>query len=494
MMYKFRSLFILLALFSSLQISAKDYLASMFGIKSNGVTLNTTAIQRAIDFIHEEGGGRLVFNVGRYLTGTIHLKSNVTIVLNEGAILLGSTNPYDYNIMERPVFSSFIHADGQENIGIIGKGVIDSQGRELAYNVIDQIHKGLLKDDLKLDRPAQRRPLGIYINKCKNITIKGITIKNTSDWVQFYDHCEYLTIDGITVDSKEFWNNDGLDVGDCKHVRITNCFVDATDDGICLKSHDPNAICEDIEIRNCVVRSSASGIKFGTMSLGGYKDIRIINNKVYDTFRSAFTIATPDGGLVENVLVDSLYAYNTGNAIYLRICQRNQRPVGSMNNITIRNMYAEIPAEKPDKGYTYEGPENEYNPRNISPASIVGLEDGNDITNVTLQNIEIVYPGGGNANYAYRGLSAADLDSIPEMRKAYPEFSQFRELPAWGFYIRHAKGIVFDNVKLTAKERDYRPAIVVQDAEDVDLRKVKYKEPGGGKKQVHVYKSKKVKK
>ena len=323
-MYKFKSLFILLALFSSLQISAKDYLASMFGIKSNGATLNTTAIQRAIDFIHEEGGGRLVFNVGRYLTGTIHLKSNVTIVLNEGAILLGSTNPYDYNIMERPVFSSFIHADGQENIGIIGKGVIDSQGRELAYNVIDQIHKGLLKDDLKLDRPAQRRPLGIYINKCKNVTIKGITIKNTSDWVQFYDHCEYLTIDGITVDSKEFWNNDGLDVGDCKHVRITNCFVDATDDGICLKSHDPNAICEDIEIRNCVVRSSASGIKFGTMSLGGYKDIRIINNKVYDTFRSAFTIATPDGGLVENVLVDSLYAYNTGNAIYLRICQRNQ--------------------------------------------------------------------------------------------------------------------------------------------------------------------------
>ena len=93
-----------------------------------------------------------------------------------------------------------------------------------------------------------------------------------------------MTIDGITVDSKEFWNNDGLDVGDCKHVRITNCFVDATDDGICLKSHDPNAICEDIEIRNCVVRSSASGIKFGTMSLGGYKDIRIINNKVYDTF------------------------------------------------------------------------------------------------------------------------------------------------------------------------------------------------------------------
>ena len=494
-MNKYRYLFLFFLLVFTGQISAKDYLVSMFGVKSDGVTLNTTAIQRAIDFIHEEGGGRLVFNVGRYLTGTIKIKSNVTIVLNEGAVLLGSTNPYDYNIMERPVFSSFINAEEQENIGIIGRGVIDSRGRELAYNVIDQIHKGLLKDDLKLDRPAQRRPLGIYINKCKYVNIQGITIKNTSDWVQFYDHCEHLTIDGITVDSKEFWNNDGLDVGDSKHVRITNCYVDATDDGICLKSHDPNTMCEDIEIRNCVVRSSANGIKFGTLSVGGYKDIRIINNKVYDTFRSAFTIATPDGGMVENVLVDSLYAYNTGNAIYLRICQRNmKRPVGKINNVTIRNMYAEISAEKPDKGYIYEGPENEYYPRNISPASIVGLEGGHNITNIVLQNVEINHPGGGNPNYAYRGITASDLDSIPEMRNSYPEFSQFRELPAWGFYVRHACGIVFDNVKLKAAQKDYRPAIVIQEAEDITLKKMKYKEPKGGKKQVHVYKSKNIRK
>lgn len=491
-MNKYKFFLLSLALGCLGPLAAKDYPASLFGIKSNGTTLNTTAIQKGIDYIHAQGGGRLVFYVGRYLTGTIQLKSNVTIVLNEGAVWVGSLNPYDYNL-EDPHSCSLIYADGQDNIGIIGKGVIDGRGREVSYNIIDQVQKGILDDSLKLDRPARRRPKGIYLYNCKNIQIKEIMVKNAGEWVQFYDHCENLAIDSITVDSKAYWNNDGLDIGDCKHVRITNCFIDATDDGICLKSHDRKSFNEDIEIRNCVIRSSANGIKFGTVSAGGYKNIRIINNKVYDTFRSAITIATPDGGFVEDILVDSLYAYNTGNAIYLRIGARwNKGDIGKMNNITIRNLYAEIPAGKPDAGYTYEGPV-EDNPRNISPASIIGLEGGHDITDVILQNVEIVYPGGGNPHYAYRGLTPADLDSIPEMAKSYPEFSQFKELPAWGFYIRHARNILFDNVTLKALKPDYRPAIVVQEAENITLKKVKYKEPGGKKKQVFVYKSKGVK-
>ncbi len=474
-------------------LSAKDYNASLFGIRSNGTTLNTTAIQKAIDHIHDQGGGRLIFYVGRYLTGTIELKSNVSLVLNEGVVLVGSYNPYDYNL-ENEHSCSLLYAENQENLSITGKGVIDVRGRDVAYNIIDQVQKGILDDPLKLDRPARRRPKAVYMFGCKNIEMKEVVVKNSADWVIYYDHCENLLIDSITVDSKAFWNNDGIDIGDCKNVRILNSFVDASDDGICLKSHDRESRCENIEIRNCVIRSSASGIKFGTVSAGGYKNIRIINNKVYDTFRSAFTIATPDGGDVEDVLVDSLYAYNTGNAIYLRIGERwTKGKMGTINNVTIRNMYAEIPATKPDAGYSYEGPV-EDNPRNISPAAIVGLTGGHDITNVTLQNIEIVYPGGANPKYAFRGLEDASLDSIPEMPDAYPEFSQFKELPAWGFYIRHAKGIVFDNVKLVALQKDYRPAIVIQDSEEITLKRMKYQEPGKKKEQVYLYKSSKIKK
>ncbi len=470
-----------------LQLSAKEYRASMFGIKSNGTTMNTTSIQRAIDYIHETGGGTLVFYVGRYLTGTINLKANVTIRLEEGAILVGSPNIYDYNISVPNC--ALVYAFKQDNIGITGKGVIDGQGREVAYSLLDQVQKGLLDDPLKNDRPALRRPKGIYFRECNNVEILGIVIRNTAEWVQTYDQCQNLKIDGITVDSKAFWNNDGLDIVDCKDVWVTNSFIDASDDAICFKSHDATKMCENIEVRNCVARSSASGIKFGTVTSGGYKNIRIINNKVYDTYRSAITIATPDGGVIENILIDSLEAYNTGNAIYLRIGARwNQGRTGSMNNITIQNLYCEIPAGKPDAGYEYEGPIEDL-PRNISPASIVGLP-GQDITNVTLRNIRIVYPGGSNPNYAYRGLKPADLDSIPEMETAYPEFSQFKELPAWGFYVRHARNLIFENVTLTAREKEYRPAIVLQDVKDASLRNVQYLEPEGNrKKQLHVYQS-----
>ncbi len=485
-MNKLKIIVLLLALTTVCRVSAKEYNASLFGIRSNGSTLNTTAIQKAVDFIHEQGGGTLVFYVGRYLTGNIQLKSNVTIELKEGAILVGSTNIYDYNI--NTPYSSLVFAYQAENIEIKGKGVIDGQGRSVVYNLLDQVHKGLLSDELKLDRPGKYRPRAIYFRECKNVAISGINIRNAAEWVQVYDQCENLVIDGITVDSKAFWNNDGLDIVDCKEVKVLNSFIDASDDAICFKSHDATKICENVEVRNCVARSSANGIKFGTVTSGGYKNFKIVNNKVYDTFRSAITIATPDGGTVDNILVDSLYAYNTGNAIYLRIgSRRNKNRTGTMNNITIRNMVAEIPATKPDAGYEYEGPIEDL-PRNISPSSIVGLP-GQDITNVTLQNIHLIYPGGSNPNYAYRGTNPNELDSIPEMPSAYPEFSQFKELPAWGFYIRHAKNITFENITLTAKEKEYRPAIVLDDVKGASFSRMKYEEPDKEKKQLYIHKS-----
>lgn len=455
-------------------ITAKDYYGSLFGIKSDGTTMNTRSIQKAVDYIHDNGGGRLRLFVGRYLTGSIHLKSNVTLHLEEGAILVGSTNPYDYdNVLG---WQALIIANGQENIGITGKGLIDGQGRRLANNFIRQIHNGIIKDNLKFDRPANRPKL-IYFRECKNVVVKNVTLKNAAFWTQTYDQCADLTIDGITVDSKAYWNNDGMDIVDCNGVVVKNCYVDASDDAICLKSHDPKSICQNIEIRNCVARSSASGIKFGTASQGGFRNIRIINNKIFDTFRSAITMQAVDGGVVENVTVDSLYAFNTGNAVFLRIGERLAGKKGRMNNIRITNLYAEIPAGKPDAGYEYEGPV-EDNPRNISPSAITGMPDV-PIENVTLENIEIRYPGNGNELYAKVGIE--ELENVPEKEKGYPEFSMFGELPAWGFYIRHAKGIQFRNVKLIAEKKDYRPAVVLDDVHRSSFKRMDIQIPSSVK-------------
>ncbi len=237
---------------------------------------------------------------------------------------------------------------------------------------------------------------------------------------------------------------------DCDSVSVTNSYFDAADDGICLKSHSQDFVCQNVYIHNNTMRTSANGIKFGTASYGGFRNIRIIKNLVFDTYRSAITFAAVDGGFVENVIVDSLRSINTGNVIFLRIGERREGKKGRMDNISISNVYAEVPDTKPDAGYNYEGPVEDM-PRNISPSSIVGMPDA-PIENVTLRNIEIRFPGGGNPAFAKVGLD--ELEKVPEMPSSYPEFSMFKELPAWGFYIRHARGITFENVVLRLfKER-----------------------------------------
>ena len=476
-----RILLLFTAMLTVLSAQAQIHQASSFGVKSDGVTLNTRSIQAAIDYISSHGGGVLELSVGRYLTGSIFLKDNVELRLLEGAVLVGSTNPYDYDMVEG--YYGLLLAKGQKNISVKGKGVIDGRGFDCALNFLNLVHLGLLEDTTKNDR-VTKRPKLIYFRECENVEIEGVNLRNSAEWTLVTDQCENLTISGILLDSKNYWNNDGLDIVDCRHVLIKDSFIDASDDAICFKSHSAEHLCEDIEVRNCVARSSASGFKFGTVSKGGFKNIRIINNKVYDTHRSAITIQSVDGGEVENIFVDNLEAVNTSNAIYLRTGIRwNNGKKGYLKNITLSNIKVEVPLGKADAGYSYEGPIEDL-PRNISPSGIVGIPDI-PIENVVLKNVEIIYPGGGNKNYAYRGTSPEELDSIPEMIDVYPEFSQFKELPAWGLFIRHAKGITLDNVRLVAGAKDYRPAVVADDVDGLVIKDLKTDEPSSkGKKQV----------
>jgi hypothetical protein len=472
------------------QLSAKDYIATEFGVKNDGITLNTCSIQKAIDFIHENGGGRLVFESGNYVTGSIYLKSNVTLQLNYGATILGSTNPFDYVKDKKIGWMSMIFAVNQENIGITGKGTINGRGFTTANNMVNYIHRGVYTDPLKYDRPNEtNRPQNIYFRECANIVITDITLRDPASWNQTYDQCKNLYVDHITVDSKSYWNNDGIDIVDCDGVVIKNSYFDAADDVLCFKSHSAQHMCQNVVVDNCVGRSSANGLKFGTVSRGGFKNFKVTNLTIFDTFRSAITFAAVDGGEIENIVIDGVRSINTGNVIYLRIGDRwssGKKPY--MKNIMISNVYAEVPLGKPDVGYNFEGPIEDL-PRNVSPASIVGLVE-NKIQNVTLKNIQIVYPGSGNPLYAKRGLTPAELDGIPEMREAYPEFSQFKELPAWGFYVRHAEGINFENVTFTALKKDYRPSVVLDDVKNATFSGLVVNEPESvGKQQVFPYKT-----
>jgi polygalacturonase len=438
-----------------------------YGAKGDGRTLDTVAIQSSINAAHAAGGGIVLLPRGVYLTGSLHLKSHVDLRIEAGATLLGSTSRSDY---QKGRWYALLIADNQEDIAISGSGTIDGQGRELVRDIIRRIQSGELADPMRGNRPDEKqRPLIIEFHNCRRVKVTGVTVRNSSCWVQNYIDCEDLAIDHIRVESTAYWNNDGIDIYDCKRVRIANVDINAADDGICLKSGKAAGGCEDVEVVNCRVRSSASAFKCGTSSGTAFQKIRVHGLQVYDTYRSAIALETVDGAVLRDVRIEDVRATNTGNAIFLRIGRRNDAaPPGRLEDVVIRDVRVEVPAGKPDEGYEIAGPPLRH-PHNTFPASIVGLP-GHPVRNVVLEDMEIVYPGGNQPDVPR--VAVPELGRVPELESAYPEFSMFGELPAWAFYVRHAEGLEFRNVRVRLQSADYRPACVFDDVRGLLLQGV----------------------
>lgn len=458
---------------------AKDYAITDFGAQGDGTTLNTAAIQAALDQAHADGGGRVVVPKGRFLTGSIVLKNGVELHLEKNAVLLGSTNVKDYTHLHNETWlgnMALILAYQAENIALTGPGTVDGQGARLAMRIDSLYYVGEI-DSLQYEHREKRpkwflRPVVIQFMDCRNIRVTGVTIRNSSCWVQTYALCENLEIDHIRVESDAYWNNDGIDILDCRKVRITNCYINAADDGICLKSylghiyykHPRIQYCDSIYIAHCTVRSSASAVKIGSASFGGFKNVTIEDIKVYDTFRSAIAIEMVHGGVLENIHVEHIRATNTGNALFIRLGAQARAP-GTLRNVVIRDMKVQVPFARIDDAYEIRGPALPFF-HNVFPASITGLPDA-PVQNVVLEDIEITYPGRGNPAYAHMPLSR--IQRVPEQRTLYPEFSMFGELPAWGLYVRHVAGLSLHNVRVRIKAPDYRAAMVLDDVKGLDL-------------------------
>jgi len=462
-------IFLLPTLFSAVAQKTTIVTITSFGAKADGEINNAVAIQKAIDKVSNAGGGKVIIPKGRFVSGVIYLKTGVELHLQKGAVLLGSIKRLDYG---KGNAAALITANRQNNISITGKGEIDGRGRELVKDLFKQLRLGILKDaQWKIKRPQENnRPKLIEFTECKNIQVKGITIKNGAGWVQDYIRCDKVVIDSITVLSTEYWNNDGIDIVNSKNVSITNCYVDAADDAICLKSEgDVLDSCINIYVANCTLRSSASAFKLGTGSKGGFRNIKVRKLKVFDTYRSVIALEAVDGGFLENIDIQNVQAINTGNAIFIRLGHRNTDSRYSVvKNILIKDMDVQVPAGKPDIGYPIEGPIKSI-ANNVFPASIVGLPSY-EIQNVTLENITVSYEGGGSKDKAFFALDS--LEKVPENIAGYPEFSMFGELPAWGLYVRHVNGLTLKNVQLNLQQPDYRTACVFDDVQKLYLEEI----------------------
>ncbi|MGO8732277.1 MAG: glycoside hydrolase family 28 protein [Terriglobia bacterium] len=404
-----------------------------FGAVANGQTLDTKALQSGIDAA-ASSGGMVYFPPGTYRSGTLFLKSHVSLYLQEGALLLGSTNLADFpsawpslrSYTDIYVHQSLIYAENVENVSLLGRGTIDGQGTPFKgrYGV---------------------RPYLIRMVNCRNVYVADLTLKDSPMWVQHYLACENLSIRGLTVHSRCNANNDGLDIDACEKVRISDCEIFSGDDAIVLKS-TLDRPCRDVTVTNCVVSSRACGIKMGTESVGGFENVVITNCTVYDTGYSGIALEIVDGGKLENIIVSNIAMRNVRSAIFLRLGNR-ARPIyegaprpglGSFRNVVIRDIQAD--------GAGKVG------------CAICGLPE-QSIENVTLANIRIRFEGGGSRNDAGR--------DIPENPSGYPENDMFGVLPAYGFYCRHVKNVRILNTQVGVERQDIRPALVCDDVEDL---------------------------
>lgn len=469
--YFWIAMLMLVLMINTAYAQSKLYPITSYGARADGQTDNTQAIQKAIDAASESGGGTVLVPAGKFVTGVIYLKSNINLHFDKGAALLATINRADYGSQKA---SALIVATNLQHVTISGNGVIDGRGELLLKDIYRMLRAGTLKDNewqtynpWHQMRPAEdNRPHLMDFKNCQDVNIKNITIKNGLCWIQDYRSCRDMVIDSIMVESNTFLNNDGIDLVDCKNVKLTHSFFNVADDGVCLKSSDPNGACENIDISDCRIRSSASAFKMGTASAGGFKKIKVRNLDIYDTYRSAIAIETVDGAQLEDIDIRNVNARNTGNAIFIRLGQRNQRAApGTLRRVYIGQVKVQVPAGKPDAGYNMEGPVVRGK-HHVFPSSIVGIPQHN-VEDVTLEDIDINYEGTTKKDYAKFSLDS--LKSIPEVVSDYPEFSMFGELPAWGFFVRHAEGITFKNVKLSYGKNDLRAACIFDDVKNISI-------------------------
>jgi len=427
-----------------------------YGAKADGKTLATAAIQSAIDACSSAGGGTVYFPAGKYLSGTIFFKSHVSLYLDAGATLLGSKVLDDYpvtisdyrsytdNYTER----SLIYAEKVENISILGRGTIDGQGASF-------------KDKRTQEDPYKMRPYLIRVIQSKDVTVRDVTIRNSPMWVQHYLACDDVLIDGITVHSNGAGNNDGIDIDSCHRVRISNCNIYSGDDAIVLKATS-DRVCKDVTVTNCNLRSDCNAFKLGTESNGGFQNIALSNCTIYDTRLAAIALEMVDGGTLERVSINNVVIQNSGAAIFMRLGNR-ARPFLSKGPGGGKGTWEREPElARPGMGSFRKVVISNVQAVGIDSVgcSITGLP-GHPVEDVTLRDIRIKFKGGGTADLIDR--------EVPENAEGYPEYKMFSTLPAYGFYVRHADDIHFENVELEYGETDQRPAFVFDDVQNLGL-------------------------
>jgi len=453
-----------------------------FGAIGDGITMNTEKIQAAIDSCFLQGGGTVVVPRGNFVTGSIVLKSNITLFLEPDGVLMGSKDLHDYRLNKS--FSgengkymynkkyALIYAFGSNNISITGQGTIDGQG-QFFEAMSRQESIPVFRGEAVAKKKYPPRPLLIEFINCNNIHYRNTQFKNSASWGIHFIACNDVFIDQIRIDSHVRPNNDGIDIESCKNVFISNSSIYSDDDAICFKSSIEGLPVENAVVTNCILKSNCAAIKFGTNSVAGFKNITVSNCAVYDCAQDAIKFMAVDGGIVEDINISNITMHNVEGPIFMRLGNRgnkytikesidssnvtkNTSPVSIMRNIQISGITATLRTVViPDSMLSVA-----WDKMAVFGIMVTGIP-GHYIEDVSFNDMQLIFPGGGSKQDA--------ANNVPENEQMYPEQHFFGILPSYGAYIRHAKGITFNNVRFKLADQDFRPAIVTEDVENLEL-------------------------
>lgn len=468
-----------LFLIMGLPVHAAVFDVKAYGAAGDGKTADRGAINKAIDAASAAGGGTVYIGPGVYVTGSIQLRSNITLEIERGAVLQASADPAAYNPPEPNAsdkFQDFGHShwrngliwgENLDRVAIIGGGLIDG--------------KALVRDRGATGDKA------IALKQCRNVTLRDFSISNGGHFGILATGVDNLTIDNLTIDT----NRDGIDIDSCRNVRISNSSVNSHgDDAITLKgTHALGAArsTENVTITNCLVSGYETGsllnatyvptnakaadrdgptgrIKIGTESEGDFRNITI-SNVVFNRSRG-LALESVDGSHIEDITVSNITMRDVSNApFFIRLGSRMRAPegvpVGSIKRVNIDNVVV-------------YGADPRY------ASTITGIP-GHNVEDIRLSNIRIIAAGGLTLDQvakqpadlvntfffrAQGGVPPREPYATPEREKEYPEPSMFGILPAWGFFIRHAAGIELSGVDMKTMRPDGRPAFVLDDVAD----------------------------
>ena len=419
-----------------------DYDIRTYGAAGDGRTLDTRAVQAAIDACHAEGGGTVTVAQGRYVIGTVYLRSHVVLKVEAGATLLGSPRIADYTTDthhqmyrgEPHMDRCLIFARDATGIGIVGQGTIDGQGQEAHFP--------------NPDDPQGNRPMLIRFLNCTGIRMRDVTLVRPASWTSAWLYCSEIAVDSVRIHSRANDNGDGLDFDGCTDVRVTNSSFDTSDDSICLQTSRADRPCRDVVISNCTFTSKWAGVRIGLLSRGDFENVALSNCVFRDIQDAGLKIQVCEGADMRDLSFSNLVMRGVPRPVFMTLGRQRcgadapagLPPLGRLRRIGFHALHI----DNRELGLD-------------SHLVLTGLPDA-CIEDVSFSGIRLWSAGGGEPGGPVPELAPENL------RGHWPEYFCFHgPLPASGLYARHVRNLRLVDLDLRTEAPDARPPVVLED-------------------------------